>query len=172
MRAWDLYNVGNDMDLYREWAMPSCTGRPSQRPSRRFAAGIIALRPDRDGRIAHYDGLDEIRDALRRRTSSTGTCRRRARRRSGVEAGYMANAWIRMKHRDYDTLRAHARHRRADREGARVMIAVKYAAPVVLLGPQRFDPTLGDACSPSSASRARSRSSPRAGRSARTTTTS
>ena len=29
----------------------SCAGRPAQRPSRRFAAGIIALRPDRDGRI-------------------------------------------------------------------------------------------------------------------------
>src|SRR5207253_4541616 len=51
VRAWDLYNVGNDMDLYREWAMLVAAGRPSQRPSRRFAAGIIAPRPDRAGRI-------------------------------------------------------------------------------------------------------------------------
>ena len=36
-----------------------------------------------------------------------------------VEAGYMANAWIRMKHEDYDDLRRHARHRRPDGEGAR-----------------------------------------------------
>ena len=58
VRAWDLYNVANDMDLYREWAMLIAAGRPSQYPSRRFAAGIIALRPDRDGRIAGYEGLD------------------------------------------------------------------------------------------------------------------
>src|SRR3954470_4219613 len=61
VRAWDLYNVGNDMNLYREWSMLIAAGRPSQRPSRRFATGIIALRPDRDGRISHYDGLDAIR---------------------------------------------------------------------------------------------------------------
>ncbi|MEO1273343.1 MAG: ATPase, partial [Myxococcota bacterium] len=61
VRAWDLYNVGNDMDLYREWAMLITHGRASQQPSRRFATGIIALRPDRDGRIAGYEGLDAIR---------------------------------------------------------------------------------------------------------------
>src|SRR5215475_5988861 len=58
--AWDLYNVGNDMDLYREWAMAVCHGRPSQKPSRRFSAGIIALRPSQDGHITGYSGLDEI----------------------------------------------------------------------------------------------------------------
>src|SRR5262245_58815781 len=60
VRAWDLYNVGNDMDLYREWAMAICHARPSQRPSRRFAAGIIALRPSQDGHISGYSGLEEI----------------------------------------------------------------------------------------------------------------
>ncbi|HEX2688678.1 MAG TPA: hypothetical protein VHN14_18780, partial [Kofleriaceae bacterium] len=57
VRAWDLYNVGNDMDLYREWAMAICYGRPSQKPSRRYAAGIIALRPSQDGHITGYSGL-------------------------------------------------------------------------------------------------------------------
>lgn len=103
VRAWDLYNVGNDMDLYREWAMLIAAGRPSQRPSRRYAAGIIALRPDRDGRISHYEGLDAVREAygdcLIDWYTPTGVPTQ------GVEAGYMANAWIRMKHPNYDHLR-------------------------------------------------------------------
>ena len=104
VRAWDLYNVANDMDLYREWAMLIAAGRPSQRPSRRLSAGIIALRPDRDGRITHYEGLDQIRNAyapylIDWHTPPEGTPTQ------GVEAGYMANAWIRMKHDNYDHLR-------------------------------------------------------------------
>jgi hypothetical protein len=104
VRAWDLYNHANDMDLYREWGMLVCAGRPSQFASRRMAAGIIALRPDRDGRITHYDGLDAVRNAFGAHlidwyTPPEGTPTQ------GVEAGYMANAWIRMKHENYDTLR-------------------------------------------------------------------
>ena len=55
---------------------------PEPAPSRRFAAGIIALRPDRDGRIAGYDGVDEIAQRASATASSTPTSRRRARRRS------------------------------------------------------------------------------------------
>lgn len=104
VRAWDLYNVANDMDLYREWAMFVAAGRPSQRASRRLAAGIIALRPDRDGRITGYEGLAQIREAfgphlidwhLPPEGSPT----------QGVESGYMGNAWVRMKHENYDHLR-------------------------------------------------------------------
>jgi formate-dependent phosphoribosylglycinamide formyltransferase (GAR transformylase) len=104
VRAWDLYAEGNEFDIYREWAMAVVHGRTSQRLSRRYAAGIIALRPDRDGRVSHYEGLDE----LRRRHGTwlidwhlpdPGTPTQ------PIEAGYMANAWIRMKHPDYDELR-------------------------------------------------------------------
>lgn len=104
VRAWDLYNVGNDMDLYREWAAAICTGRPTQRASRRLSAGIIALRPDRDGRIAGYEGLDEIgkvfgNNIIDAHLPPEGTPTQ------PVEAGYMANAWIRLKHESYDVLR-------------------------------------------------------------------
>lgn len=104
VRAWDLYNAANDMDLYREWAMMITHSRASQRPSRRFSAGIIALRPDRDGRIAGYEGLDAVRERFGHRmidfyTPPPGTPTQ------GVDAGYMANAWIRMKHENYDDLR-------------------------------------------------------------------
>jgi len=104
VRAWDLYNVGNDMDLYREWAMLVCAGRPSQQASRRYSAGIIALRPDRDGQIAGYEGLDAIGKAfgphiidVHLPPEGTST--------QPVAAGYMANAWLRMKHENYDELR-------------------------------------------------------------------
>jgi len=104
VRAWDLYAAGNDIDIYREWAMAVVHGKPSQRLSRRFSAGIIALRPDRDGRIHHYDGVQEIERAFGQwiidaHLPPAGTPTQ------PVEAGYMANAWLRMKHPDYDELR-------------------------------------------------------------------
>jgi len=105
VRAWDLYAAANDIDIYREWAMAIVHGRPSQSPSRRFAAGMIALRPDRDGTISGYDGLDEIQErygewVIDAHLPPAGTPTQ------PVEAGYMANAWARLRHPDYDALRA------------------------------------------------------------------
>jgi hypothetical protein len=99
-----MYCVANDVDLYREWAMAVVHGRPSQSLSRRYAAGLIALRPDRDGHIARYEGVDEIHRRfgpaiIDEYFPPPGTPTQ------PVEAGYMANAWIRMKHHDYDELR-------------------------------------------------------------------
>lgn len=104
VRAWDLYAAGNDFDIYREWAMAVVHGRTSQPLSRRFSAGIIALRPDRDGRIVGYEGVKEIERAFGQwiidaHLPPAGTATQ------PVEAGYMANAWLRMKHPDYDELR-------------------------------------------------------------------
>ena len=104
VRAWDLYAAGNDMDIYHEWAMAIVHGKPSKLASRRFSAGIIALRPDQDGRISGYEGLSEFEDRYGEwivdfHIPSEGTPTQ------GVEAGYMANAWLRMKHPDFDTLR-------------------------------------------------------------------
>ena len=105
VRCWDLYAAANEFDIYKEWAMGIVHGRPSQKLSRRFAAGIIALRPDRDGTISHYDGRDAIESKfgpfiIDSHFPPPGTPTQ------GVEAGYMANAWLRMKHYDYDTLRS------------------------------------------------------------------
>lgn len=105
VRAWDLYAAGNEVDMYREWAMAVVHGKPSQKLSRRFAAGIIALRPECDGHIRGYDGLDEVKrrfDGLiiDSHLPPPGTPTQ------PVSAGYMANAWLRMKHSDYDTLRS------------------------------------------------------------------
>lgn len=102
--AWDLYCAANDLDLYREWAMAISYGRVTSRPSRNYSAGIVALRPDRDGVIAGYEGLEEVRRLYGEwiidfHTPEPGTPTQ------PVEAGYMANAWVRMRHPDYDTLR-------------------------------------------------------------------
>jgi hypothetical protein len=102
--AWDLHSAANEMDLYREWAAAICWGAKTQRPSRAYSAGIIALRPDRDGQIAGYEGLEEIRSRYNNwiidcHLPAPGTPTQ------PVEAGYMANAWIRMRHPDYDELR-------------------------------------------------------------------
>jgi hypothetical protein len=101
---WDSYAAGNEFDIYRDWAMAVCHGRTEQRLSRGYACGIIALRPDRDGRIIGYEGLEgvfsEFGDlVVGSHFPEPGTPTQ------GVEAGYMANAWMRVRHRDYDDLR-------------------------------------------------------------------
>lgn len=104
VRAWDLYAAANDIDIYHEWAMAVVHGRTVRKTSRRYSAGIIALRPDRDGVISGYEGLDEIQRrfgewVIDAHLPPEGTPTQ------PVEAGYMANAWVRMKHPDYDHLR-------------------------------------------------------------------
>jgi len=103
--AWDLYCMANDIDLYHDWAMAVVHGRTAATPSRRFAAGLIALRPDRDGRVTGYDGLDEVQRRYGQwivdaHLPAAGSATQ------PIEAGYMANAWIRMRHPDYDELRS------------------------------------------------------------------
>ena len=102
--AWDLYCAANEIDVYFEWARAILGQPPAQRPSRRFSAGMIALRPDRDGQIAGYEGLDEIKRRyggymIDSHLPPPGTPT------SPIEAGYMANAWMRLRHEDYDALR-------------------------------------------------------------------
>jgi formate-dependent phosphoribosylglycinamide formyltransferase (GAR transformylase) len=102
--AWDLYSAANEVDVYREWAHAIVQGTTERPLSRAYSAGIIALRPSQDGQIQGYSGLDEIQQRYGEWVidahlppAGTGT--------QPVEAGYMANAWVRMKHPDYDTLR-------------------------------------------------------------------
>ena len=102
--AWDLYSAGNDIDLYRAWADAIVHGGTSAVPSRRFASGIVALRPSQDGAISGYSGVDELQQqygewVIDAHLPPPGTPTQ------PVEAGYMANAYVRMRHPDYDTLR-------------------------------------------------------------------
>jgi hypothetical protein len=102
--AWDLYCAAHEIDIYKEWGMAIVHGRTSQRSSQRFAAGLVNLRPERDGRITGYSGLDEVERRfgewiIDRHFPAPGAPTQ------PVEAGYMANAWMRMRYPDYDGLR-------------------------------------------------------------------
>ena len=102
--AWDLYSVGNDFDLYREWANAIVHDHIAARPSRHYAAGIVALRPDHDGNITGYSGVEDMQArsgewVIDAHLPPPGTPTQ------PVEAGYMANAYVRMRHTDYDVLR-------------------------------------------------------------------
>ena len=105
VRCWDLYAAGNDIDIYREWASAVVHGQVSRpavtalrrrhhRPAPRPRRGDHRLRrARRDPAAATASG------------SSTPTCRGAGTPTQPVEAGYMANAWVRLRHPDYDTLR-------------------------------------------------------------------
>jgi len=100
--AWDLYSAGNEVDVYRQWANAILHGGTDAAPSRRYASGIVALRPDRDGSITGYAGVDELQQhgewVIDAHLPPAGTPTQ------PVAAGYMANAYVRMRHPDYDVL--------------------------------------------------------------------
>ena len=104
VRVWDIYSHANEFDLYREWAFAIAHGRTDARPSRRFSGGMIALRPECDGRITGYDGMDLVQQKVGEHIIDChlpppGTPTQ------PVGSGYMGNAWMRMKHPDFDGLR-------------------------------------------------------------------
>ncbi len=101
---WDVYNAANEFDIYLEWASALAHGKPKNAPSRRYSAGMIALRPDCDGHITGYSGLEAIQNdygecIVASHLPDAGSATQ------SVEGGYMANAWMRVRHPDYDTLR-------------------------------------------------------------------
>ena len=103
--CWDLYSASNDVDVYREWAHVIVHGRPESTMHRPYAAGIVALRPDRDGHITGYSGVEEFQ-ARHAEWILDGHFPPPGQPTQPVEAGYMANAWLRVRHPDYDVCRA------------------------------------------------------------------
>ncbi len=103
-KIWDMYRVANEFDVYREWAL-AILGRPGeQQPSRRFAAGSIQIRPDRDGKIVGHRGLEAARQRCgewiyEQSVPAPGTPTK------SLEKGWLVNTWFRLRHPDYDTLR-------------------------------------------------------------------
>ena len=113
--AWDLYSAGNDLDLYREWANAIVHGsvEPAAVPAVRQRDRRAAARPGRHHhrvlrawtRSQHAYGEWVIDAHLPPPGTPT----------QPVEAGYMANAYVRMRHPDYDVAARHARRRWAAR---------------------------------------------------------
>ena len=102
-RIWDLYSAGNEMDVWTEWAMVMVHRQRAGRPSRRFAAGSVQVRPDRDGRIRGYSNVAEVWRTIKpwvfeHRLLTPGTPT------DPIHKGYYNNVWFRLRHPDYDSL--------------------------------------------------------------------
>jgi len=102
--VWDLYCAANEFDLFAAWAHAIVHEEVPFQASRKYSAGMIALRPDQDGTISHYDGVEQMQQQfgdciLDMHLPPAGTPTQ------SVEGGYMANAYVRLKHPDYDELR-------------------------------------------------------------------
>lgn len=102
-KIWDLYCAGNDMDLYREWAMIHVHGQPGSQPSRRLATGSVQVRPDRDGIIAGYRGIQEVLRIIRPYLFDH-ELPKRGTPTTPIYKGYLNNVWFRLRHPDYDEL--------------------------------------------------------------------
>jgi len=103
-KIWDMYRIGNDFNVFREWAL-AITGRPSaETPSRRFAVGSIQVRPDRDGYVAGYSGLRAVRQGCDREIYESQVPRIGTPTKP-LDKGGLVNTWFRLRHPDYDELR-------------------------------------------------------------------
>ena len=104
-RIWDLHSIGNELDLYREWASAIVHGHAPGTPSRRYATGSIQVRPSQDGKIVAHRGLDRVLELcgdaiVQSNIPAAGTPTRPMR------LGYLENSWFRLRHPDYDHLRS------------------------------------------------------------------
>ncbi|MCB9760392.1 MAG: ATP-grasp domain-containing protein [Alphaproteobacteria bacterium] len=105
VHLWDIYCAANEFDLYTEWARAVCWGVMEAQPSRRFAGGLLSIRPDRDGVVRGYTGAEEIQrrygdNIIAAHLPPVGS------RTQPIEAGYRANAWLYLRHPDYDGCKA------------------------------------------------------------------
>ena len=102
-RIWEMHAVGNELDIYLAWAEAVLRSRVTGEPTRRFATGSVQVRPDRAGRYAGHDGVDDV---LRRFGSAIFE---RSTPRSGaatqaLDRGWHAGTWFRLKDTNYDRL--------------------------------------------------------------------
>jgi hypothetical protein len=103
-RIWDLYRAANDFDVYREWALAVTQGRTEAKPSRRFAAGSIQIRPDRDGLYVGHEGLARAFRELGPWIYESEIPPAGAPTHP-LEKGWLVNTWFRLRHPDYDEVR-------------------------------------------------------------------
>ena len=102
---WDLYRVANEIDVYREWALAITAGKTEGTLTRKYATGAVQIRPDRDGTVYRYEGLEQARQKFgnhiyQSSVPPVGTAT------VPLEKGWFVNTWFRLRDPDYDVLRA------------------------------------------------------------------
>jgi hypothetical protein len=103
---WELYSEASDYDLHTAWANAVCFGSaPVRPPGPRWAAGLVSLRPTEDGVVVGYEGVETMQRRygewiFRLHLPPPGT------RTQPIDQGYLANAYVFVKHPDYDVLRS------------------------------------------------------------------
>ena len=118
--AWDLYAAGQ-RDRHLPRVGPRRRARIDDTPAEPPLRGRhdrAAARP-RTARIRGYDGVEEMQARYGEWVFDAHLPDRGHARPSRSRPGYMANAYVRMKHPDYDVLRGHAQRRRRVHHGAR-----------------------------------------------------
>ena len=103
-KIWDMYRFANEFDVYREWALATLSRPSLQRPSRRFAAGSVQIRPDRDGRVVGHDGIQEAWAECGKHVYEYEVPRP-GEATKPLDKGWLCNTWFRLRHEDYDALR-------------------------------------------------------------------
>lgn len=103
-KIWDMYRVGNECDVFKEWALAVLGRKGEQKLTRRFAVGSVQIRPSCDGKIVGHRGLDAAHkrcgaQIYEQSVPKAGTAT------LGLDRGWLVNTWFRLKHTDYDQLR-------------------------------------------------------------------
>ncbi|MCA9489674.1 MAG: ATP-grasp domain-containing protein [Myxococcales bacterium] len=101
---WDVYSEANEIDVYTEWARVLVRGKVEESATHRFAAGLINLRPSQDGVVRGYSGVERMQRAYGEHIFRMHLPPPRTPTQP-IGAGYLANAWVCVKHPDYDELR-------------------------------------------------------------------
>lgn len=104
---WDLYSAANEIDLYDEWAKLMIFGKASPqivKLKRTFAAGLISIRPHKQGRVKGYSGLDYVNQKygqwiFGRRLPQPGDMT------ESIANGFTTNAWFKIRHPEEDVLK-------------------------------------------------------------------
>ena len=103
-KIWDMYRFANEFDVFVEWALATLGRAQQQRPTRRYAAGSVQIRPDRDGVFAAHHGLEVAWQRCREwiyeyEIPALGSPTK------PLDKGWLCNTWFRLRHPDYDQLR-------------------------------------------------------------------
>lgn len=105
---WNVYNWANEFDLFTEWGK-GLLGMPvDPKPSRRYSAGLVSIRPNQDGYISGYSGIEKVKercgpwlgpDYAPFYLPDVG------QKTSPVAYGFIAHAYVHVRHPDYEETR-------------------------------------------------------------------